>query len=280
MAIAPQTGSLSPLNRQPSHGTYPCHLALDRTGNWLFVANYGDGVLAVYPVAEDGSLGPASDVIQHRGRGPDLERQQGPHAHAVYPSLDNRFVLACDLGIDRILVYRFDPEKGKLVLQHEVGAQPGAGPRHLDFHPQGQYLYLINEMSATLTAFRYEDGQLSELQTASILPEGDPGPRSGAEVAVHPSGRFVYASNRGESNSLVIFAVDETTGRLATLSYQSTRGSSPRGFAIDPGGRFLLVANQDSDSVVSFKIDPTTGELGFMSQIKLPSPACVLFPLL
>jgi 6-phosphogluconolactonase len=279
LAMDSETGSLSLLNQRPSGGTYPCHLAIDRTGRWLFVANYGSGTLAVYPIESSGRLGAATDVIQHHGSGLDPMRQDGPHAHAVNVSPDNRFLLACDLGIDKVLVYRMDLENGKLISHAETGFPPGSGPRHLDFHPNGTSVYVISELKTTLTAFQFdsEAGGLNELQILSTLPEDYSGEQSGAEVLVHPSGKFVYCSNRGQSNSLTLFAADESTGRLTFVGTTSTHGRTPRNFAIDPNGRFLMAANQDSGTLASFTINPQTGDLGFLETANVPSPVCLKF---
>ncbi len=279
LGIDPQSGALSLINEQPSHGTLPCHLSIDATGRWLFVANYGSGSLAVYPIQDGGSLGEASDVIQHEGHGPDQGRQEGPHAHAIYVTPDNRYVLACDLGIDKVMIYRLDREQGKLLPHGEAVLQPGAGPRHLDFHPNGKYVYVINELDSTLAVFAYdaEAGRLSALQTLSTLPEDYTGPKSAAEIMVHPSGRFIYASNRGQSNSIAIFAVEETSGKLALVGHVSSQGQNPRHFTIDPSGKYLLAANQDSDSIVTFALDLGTGHLSELSSTEIPWPVCLKF---
>jgi 6-phosphogluconolactonase len=216
-------------------------------------------------------------VIQHHGRGADPARQEGPHAHYVAVAPDNRFVLSCDLGIDKVLVYRFAVD-GQLSPHSAAVLQPGAGPRHLDFHPNGRYVYVISELDATLTVFAYvaETGMLSNLQTLSTLPEGYSGPKSSAEVCAHPSGMFVYASNRGH-DSIAIYAADAATGRLMWVGQESTRGATPRSFAIDPSGMFLLVANQDSDMVASFRIDAHTGMLRYLQRVAVPKPVCLKF---
>ena len=277
-AIDPGDGALTMLNRQPSHGVGPCHLTTDRMGRFLLVANYGDGTLSVYPLAAEGRIGAASQVVHHHGRGADRARQAGPHAHYIAVAPDNRFVLTCDLGIDKVLVYRFASADGQLSPHSEAALQPGSGPRHLDFHPNGRYVYVINELDATLTVFAYvaETGMLANLQTLSTLPEGYSGPKSSAEVCVHPSGMFVYASNRGH-DSIAIYTVDAATGQLMWVGQESSRGAMPRSFAIDPSGMFLLVANQDSDMVASFRIDLHTGTLRYLQRIAVPKPACLKF---
>ena len=277
-AIDASSGKLTFLNQQPSHGGAPCHLTTDRQGRFLFVANYLSGTLAVYPIETDGRLAAASHIVQHSGKGVNAERQEGPHAHFVGFTPDNRFVLSCDLGIDQVLGYRFDSANGKLLSHSAAELAPGAGPRHLAFHPAGQFAYVINELDSTLTAFEYaaETGTLTRLQTLSTLPEGYTGFNSCAEVAVHPTGRYVYGSNRGH-DSLVIYAVNEATGKLTLMSHEPTRGKNPRHFAIDPGGLFLLAANQDSDDVIVFQIDTRTGQLSYLQQINVPKPVCLTF---
>jgi len=277
-AIDPQSGKLAFLNQQPSHGGAPCHLTTDRQGRFLLVANYASGTLSVYPVDSDGRLKAASDVVQHLGQGMNAERQGGPHAHCVTVTADNRFAQSCDLGIDKVLVYQFDSVNGKLLTHGEAVLAPGAGPRHLDFHPTGRYVYVINELNSTMTVFAHaaETGTLTKLQTLSTLPEGYTGPNACAEVGVHPAGGYVYGSNRGH-DSIVIYAVEEATGRLKLVGHEPTRGKTPRNFSIDPTGAFLLVANQDSDTVVNFQIDTHTGRLSYLQRINVPQPVCVQF---
>jgi 6-phosphogluconolactonase len=280
-AILPESGKLRLLNQQPSGGTGPCHLTVDRSGKNVLVANYGSGSVCVLPLGEDGRLAEPSEVIQHKGSGPDPKRQEGPHAHSINLDPAGRFAFAADLGLDKVLVYRFDAAKGSLAPNEPPAASvaPGAGPRHLAFHPTGRFAYVINEMASTITAFACDAdrGILKEIQTVSTLPAGFGGNSSTAEVQVHPSGRFLYGSNRGH-DSIAIFAIDAETGKLAATGHQPTQGRSPRNFGIDPGGTYLLAANQGSDTVVVFRIDPKTGELspaGIKAQVA--SPVCVKF---
>jgi 6-phosphogluconolactonase len=277
-SIDPQSGKLTLLNRQPSQGSAPCHLNVDRTGNFVLAANYGSGSLAVFPAAADGRLGSFSQAVQHTGHGPNPGRQEGPHAHSIVAAPDNRFVLSCDLGIDKVLVYGFDSGSGGLSVNREAVFPPGSGPRHLDFHPSGRYVYVISELTATMTALTYaaEEGTLTLLQTLSALPEGYTGSKAGAEVYVHPSGKFVYGSNRGH-DSIVIFLIDEATGRLTLVGHESTRGRTPRNFVIDPTGTFLLAANQDGNTIVVFRIDSQTGGLGYLQSVNVPKPVCLKF---
>ena len=279
--ISPETGSLTLLNQQSSGGAGPCHLALDRTGKCLLVANYGSGSIALLPLQAEGALGQPSATIQHHGSSLNPQRQQGPHAHFITPDPANRFLLTCDLGLDKVLLYRLDAVQGSLAPHDPPWAtlEPGAGPRHLAFHPNGRWLFVINELASSLTAFAYDarGGSLKQLQSLSTLPATFAGNNSGAEVQVHPSGKFVYASNRGH-DSIAAFAVESRTGRLSLVAHQSTQGKTPRHFALDPTGRWLLAENQDSDNIVVFRVDAQTGRLTPAGQeVKVGSPVCVLF---
>jgi 6-phosphogluconolactonase len=278
-AINQQTGDLTFLNQQSSQGGAPCHLMVDQTGKYVLLANYEGGNVAVLPVQHDGSLGAATDIVQHRGASVNVQRQQGPHAHCVMLDRANRYAFAVDLGIDKIMIYRFDAVSGKLTPNQEpwVSLKPGAGPRHFVFHPNGRYAYVINELDSTITAFTYTSarGTLRAVQTISTLPSGFSGSNDCADVQVSPSGKFLYGSNRGH-DSMVVFAIDDRTGKLRYVQHESTRGKTPRNFAIDPTGTYLLVANQDSDSIHTFRIDPVKGELtptGLMAEV--PSPVCL-----
>ena len=280
-AVDPATGDLTHLNDQPTLGAGPCYLSLDPTGRLLMVANYASGSLTVFPVREDGSLEPASQVIQHAGTGPVADRQEGPHAHSILPDPTGRYALAADLGIDKVMVYRIDLEAKRLEPADPPSADltPGAGPRHLAFHPNGRWLYVTGELDSTLTVFAWdgERGRLGRMQAISTLPAGWTGTNYPAEVAVASSGRFVYMSNRGH-DSIAIFAVDETTGTLTPAGHEPTQGAFPRHFAIDPTGAFMLVANQDGDNVVVFRVDQLTGKLSPTGHVvTVPMPVCVRF---
>ncbi|MBX6311911.1 MAG: lactonase family protein [Isosphaeraceae bacterium] len=280
-AIEPENGSLLPLNRQSAHGAGPCYITVDRKGRHALVANYGSGSVTVLPIGDDGRLGEATATVQHQGSSVHPRRQEGPHAHSINLDAENRFAVAADLGLDKLLVYRFDAARGTLTPNDPPSASvaPGSGPRHFAFHPNGRLAYVINEMKSTVTAFVYdpERGTLKEIQTISTLPEGFQGTNYTAEVQVHPSGRFLYGSNRGH-DSIAIFTIDPITGRLTSVGQEPTRGKTPRHFGIDPSGRYLLAANQDSDSVVVFRIDPQTGRLEATGQtIEVPKPVCVKF---
>jgi len=283
-AVDPKTGKLEFLNKRLTHGTDPCHVLVDKKGKYVFVANFMSGSICVLPVLDDGSLGEASDFIQHQGSGIDPARQKGPHAHAVTLDRTNRFAFVPDLGLDKLMVYKFDPRRGMLEPNDVpwIKMKPGAGPRHIDFHPGGRFAYLINEFDSTLAALSYDGrkGTFNVLQIVSTLPEGFSGESTCADVQVSPSGAFVYGSNRGH-DSIVIYKIDLRTGRLTTVGHVPTQGKTPRSFGIDPTGRYLLAANQDSDTIVTFQVNPKTGILlptGHVTQV--PTPVCVKFHLL
>ncbi len=278
---SPGSAMLTLLNQQPSGGEGPCHLSLDSKGKWLFAANYGSGSVALFPILKDGSVGKPVSTIQHTGASVNPQRQTGPHAHHITTDPANRFVLACDLGLDKVLVYRLDRRHAKLVPNDPpfTSVAPGAGPRHLAFAPNGRFAYVINELNSTITVFAYDArrGAMSELQTVSTLPENFPGKSSCAEIQVHPSGKFVFGSNRGH-DSIAVFAADEKSGRLSFVEHEPTQGKTPRHFAIDPAGRWLLAGNQGSDSVVVFAIDEKTGRLNSTGRsVAVGSPVCAVF---
>ncbi len=275
------SGTLTLLNRVASRGGGPCHVSIDRSGKWLFAANYGGGSVAAFPVHDDGTLGEASAFLQHAGASANKARQSGPHAHGAVVSPDNRFVLVPDLGLDRVFTYRLDPVAGGLAPSEPgfAAIAPGSGPRHVAFRPDGKFAYVLKEMLSAVVAFRYDArrGTLAELQTLSTLPEGFSGESSGAEIATHPSGRFLYASNRGH-DSIAIFRIDAAKGTLTPVDRVSTQGKTPRGFAIDPSGRFLIAANQNSGTLVIFRIDQATGALtATETAVQVPFPVSVVF---
>ena len=282
-ALSPTNSQLTLLNQQSSGGSGPCHLAVDGQGKDVLVANYAGGSLASLPIQTDGSLGEAVGTIQLTGASVHPHRQTKPYGHFITMDPANRFALACDLGTDKVLVYRLDEKNGALTPHAPAFATvpPGAGPRHLAFSPDGKFIYVVNEMGSTITAFAYDAlrGALSELQTISTLPEDFAGRASNtcAEVEVHPSGKFVYASNRGH-DSIAVFAVDAATGKLTAVEQQSTQGRIPRHFKLDPSGRWLLAANQATDSIAVFAVDAATGRLKATGQsVTVPAPMCVLF---
>ena len=277
------TGKLKLLNSQPSQGSGPCHLVVDRTGHSVLVANYGGGSVASLPIGADGRLAPAASAIQHRGHSVNTARQEASHAHSINLDLANRFAVAADLGLDQVLVYRFDPATSKLTPNDPpyTSVKPGSGPRHFAFHPNDKFAYVINEILCTVTAFAYdaEHGRLTERQTISTLPAGETlkPEYSTAEVQVHPSGKFVYGSNRGH-DSITVFAVNPDDGTLRWVDNVSTQGRTPRGFGIDPTGHFLLAGNQDTHTITIFRIDQQTGKLTPTGQkLEVGMPVCVKF---
>lgn len=271
-------GKLTLLNQQPSRGSGPCHLVVDRAGKNLLLANYGGGSVAAFPISADGRLGESTGFIQHSGSSANPQRQKEPHAHSINLDAANRFAVAADLGLDKVLVYRFDPEKGTLSPNEppSTSVKAGSGPRHFAFHPSGRSAYVINELASTVTAFQYDAGQgvLKEIQTLSTLPRDFKGESYTAEVQVHPSGKFLYGSNRGH-DSIAVFAI-EANGTLRFIETTATGGKTPRNFGISPDGRYLLAANQESHNVVVFRIDPKSGRLTSTGSIlEVPSPVCV-----
>lgn len=280
-AIDARTGMLAGLNQQSAGGPGPCHIALDEKGRCAVVANYGGGSVEALPLKRDGSLGEPGTFIQHVGSSVNKSRQEGPHGHCILVDPSQRFALACDLGLDQVLIYKLDAAKATLTPNVPAFAKvaPGSGPRHMAFHPNGKFAYVINEMLCTMIAFSWDSraGVLKELQTISTLPGELQRGYSTAEVYVHPSGKFVYGSNRGH-NSIVGYACDAKTGRLTLIEHTDTQGKTPRHFAIDPDGRFLLAENQDSGTVVVFKIDPKTGKLTPTGEkVEVPSPVAAVF---
>jgi 6-phosphogluconolactonase len=279
--IVEGTGRLDLINQQPSGGAGPCHLALDNSGKCLLVANYNSGSVAALPVEADGRLGASGSSVQHHGSSVNRQRQEGPHAHFIIPDPGNNFALACDLGLDKVLVYRLNPAQASLTPNNppSVSLKPGSGPRHLAFHPNGRFVYVISELSSSVTAFSYDPGAgtLKELETRSTLPPDFKGESSCAEIQVHPSGRFLYGSNRGH-NSIAVFGVNPKDGRIQRTECVAGGGKTPRHFTLDSSGRWLLVENQDSNNVVVFAVDPNTGHLTPTGEkIEVGAPVCLIF---
>ena len=279
--IDQQNAKLSPLNEVPSRGADPCYITFDKTGKFALIANYTGGSVAVFPVRPNGDIGESSAFVQHTGSSINKERQAGPHAHWIETTPDNRFAIAVDLGLDKLLVYRFDATKGSLTPNDPPYASldPGAGPRHLAFHPNGKLAYVVNELQSTITAFTYDPsrGTLQKLNTISTLPKNFTGVNDTAEIHVHPSGKFLYASNRGH-DSIALFSIDGRTGALTLVDHFPTQGKTPRDFDIDPTGKFLFVANQGTNNIVVFRIDLNNGKLTPTGQIlQVPSPVCLKF---
>ena len=286
------TGKLSQLNEVASHGADPCYISLDRSGKYLLVANYTGGNVAVIPILAGGHLGEASSVQKDAGTlGPDKERQDAPHAHFIEASARNRFAYVSDLGLDRVLIYKFDAAKGVLSRDESATAKgisgkdffsaalaPGTGPRHVAFSTDGRFMYVLGELDATVTVFANDDKETyRSIQKIAGLPAGFSGKNTAAEIAIHPSGQFLYTSNRGD-DSIAEFSIDKSTGRLTLIGHASTLGKAPRNFAIDPSGTQLLVANQDTGNIVEYSIDAATGKLTKPREIaKVAAPVCLVF---
>jgi 6-phosphogluconolactonase len=282
-SIDATSGKLALLNTQSSGGPGPCHLVVDKAGRHVLVANYGGGSVGVLPITKSGSLEAASAFVQHAGSSVNKSRQEAPHAHGIYLDGRNRFAYVPDLGLDQVLIYRFDTRKGTLTPNvPPFGALPdGSGPRHFALHPGGEFAYVINEMVCTVTAFRCDSktGALTPAETLSTLPPGEvvKGGYSTAELFIHPSGRFLYGSNRGH-DTIVVYSIDKKSGKLSYVENVPTQGKVPRSFGIDPTGRWLLAANQTSDTVVVFQIDSATGRLSATGQsIEVGAPVSVSF---
>ena len=279
--IDKDTGNLKFLNQQPSSGAGPCHVSIDHTGKNVLVANYGSGSASVIPIKSNGRLGEPTGFVQHVGSSVNPRRQKEPHAHSINVSPDNRFAFVADLGIDKIMIYKLDTEKGTIEKNRPPFARvkPGAGPRHFAFHPNGKHAYVINELDYSVTAFAYKpaSGTLTDIQTITTLPNGFEGSNSCAEVRVHPNGKFLYGSNRGH-DSIVVYQIDSAKGTLTFVEHETADIKTPRNFNIDPMGKFCLVANQGKNSVVVFQIDQETGALeptGY--KISVGRPVCVRF---
>jgi 6-phosphogluconolactonase (cycloisomerase 2 family) len=276
------TGRLAVLNRQPTGGSNGVHLAIDATDRFLAVANYATGSLAVLPINEDGSLAPVSDLAVLAGtRGPHRTQQESSHPHQCPFDRTGRFIVVPDKGLDKMFVYRLDTGRGRLVPADppDVTARAGAAPRHVGFHPSRPYAYVINELDSTVTAYHFdpEKGVLKPFQILTTLPSSYTGNNTGAEIAVAPSGRFLYGSNRGH-DSIAIFAVDASTGVLTSIGWEPTQGRTPRFFGLDPTGTRLYAANQTSDTVVIFEIDQTTGKLAPANEtVKVATPSTIVF---
>ncbi|MEO7983719.1 MAG: lactonase family protein, partial [Bacteroidota bacterium] len=265
------------INRQLSGGDHPCHVETDKTGKWLFVSNYSSGSLSVLPIHPDGSLGTAT-TIQHTGAGKNPQRQKGPHAHGAFISADNRQLMVTDLGIDKVMIYSFDAGSGKLTPSKQgfAAAVPGSGPRLITFSADNKHAYLIEELSGTVVLFDYTKGRLETKQRISTMPAGDTSFAGSADIHLSPDGQFLYASNRGDVNSIAIFTVNKKNGKLELKAHQSTLGKTPRNFSIDPSGKFLLCENQNSDEIVVFNRDAITGLLSDSGKrISVGKPVCI-----
>jgi 6-phosphogluconolactonase len=271
------TGTLTEISQQQSGGKHPCYVSVDKTGRWVAVGNYSSGTVGLFSAGATGVLKPASQIVQHTGKSVNAQRQEGPHVHSNIFSADNRYLFVPDLGIDKIMQYRFDAAAGTLT----PAAQPfntsvaGAGPRHFEFHPNNRFAYLMEEMTGTVKAFSYKNGQLKAIQTISSHPADYTGAKGSADIHVSPDGKFLYCSNRGESNTIAIFSISKA-GKLKAVGYQSVLGKTPRNFNFDPTGNYLLVGNQNSDEIVIFKRDTNTGLLTDSGQrIAVGKPVCL-----
>lgn len=274
--IDAESRKLGPGQYLPTHGNHPCHLSLSPAEDWLAVANYSGESVMMYPVRPDRKPGPPSIRFRHTGSGPNQDRQTKPHPHSAVFSPDGRYLLVADLGMDKIMVYVRSPEADEWAASDAVSLEPGAGPRHLAFHPSGRAAYAVNELNSTVTRFDYEDGKLVRRESLSTLPDSREGESWCAEILVSPDGRFVYASNRGH-DSLAVFGVDGKTGQLQPSGHVSTRGKFPRNFALSPDGQWLIAANQNSDSLALFRIEPNSGLPIFTgTQLQVNKPVCVV----
>ncbi len=271
------TGTLTFLNQQLTEGDHPCHVEIDKTGKWVFAGNYTSGNLSVLPVLADGSLGTSRSTHQHLGSGKDPQRQKGPHVHSAILSADNKWLFVPDLGVDRVMIYTFDAANGELepTIQQFAASDPGSGPRHFTFHPNHKFAYLIEELSGTVVFYKYKKGVLTRKQKISTMPAGDTGFAGSADIHVSPDGKFLYASNRGDANTIAIYRIRKD-GTLRLAGHQSTLGKTPRNFNFDPSGKFLLAGNQNSDEIVIFTRNTTTGLLSDSGQrISVGKPVCI-----
>lgn len=275
--IDPLAGKLTELNRVGTVDSTTSHIQRDKLNRYFVISSYSGGKVGLVSLTADGKVGELLDVSQHQGSGPNKERQEGPHPHSAFFSPDNRFVFVPDLGIDRVRAYRIDPDQLSLEVHGETELHPGAGPRHMAFHPGGRYAFVINELDSTVTSFQYdsEAGVLQTLDTFSTLPDGFSGENSCAEILVSPDGKFLYGSNRGH-DSIVVYAIDETSGGLEYVEHVSTKGKHPRNFSLSPDGSWLIAANRDTDNIVTYRVDKASGRLQATGQeAHAPKPVCV-----
>ncbi|HEY4384948.1 MAG TPA: lactonase family protein [Ktedonobacteraceae bacterium] len=280
-ALDARTGQLTPYNRLPTHGEFPCHLTLDSTGSWLLVANYIGGNINLFRVLANGEIGAQADNVQHSGQGPRADRQERAHPHSATLDSSEVYAIVPDLGLDTIFIYKLDTSAGRLVPHAETKIEPGSGPRHFVFHPSEQrYAYVINELNGTVTAFIFdaEQGSLQPIQTISTLPADFTAENNCADIHISPDGAFLYASNRGH-DSIAVFRVHLEDGTLSFVEHVSTQGKTPRNFTLSPDGRFLFAANQDTNSIVSYSIDATTGCLTLLPERTFSTlhPVCLKF---
>lgn len=274
-------GKLSLINQVSSVGAGPCHVSVDKTGKMAMIANYGGGSVASYAIQGNGGLGEAATFVQHEGSSVNAKRQAGPHGHSINTSPDNRFAFACDLGLDKVLIYKIDPATGKMAAHGEATVPPGSGPRHFAFHPSGKFAFVNNEMLMTVSSFAYDadKGALTLIDTVSTLPEADRGKEgfSTAETVAHPNGKVVYVSNRTH-DTIAVFTCDPATGRLTLIQNAPAEGQIPRNFNLDPSGKWMIVAHQNSNTAALFKVDAETGKLSFTGKkVNVGGSVCVRF---
>jgi 6-phosphogluconolactonase len=279
--IEPHTGQLKFLNRVPAGGTDTSYVSLDQTGHYVLAANYSGGNIAVFAIKPDGSIGERTAFVQHTGSSVNPQRQIHAYAHSIIVDPSNRFALVADLGLDKVFVYRFNEKDGSLATNNPpfVTIKPGSGPRHVKFHPNGRWVYVISEIASTVTAFNWDsaNGTLAEFQSVSALPADFKGTSTCAEIMVHPNGKFLYASNRGD-DSLAVFAINQTTGGLTLVEHVPSGGKTPRNFAFDPTGKWILCSNQDSNNAFVFRVDENTGKLTQIGgPVSVPYPFCERF---
>lgn len=273
-----KAGVLTPVNKQPSGGDSPCYIQVDKTGKWVAVGNYSSGTFSVLPVNASGVLGKAAAAIQHEGTGVNKQRQEKPHVHSTVFSRDGKWLFVSDLGIDKIMIYAFDPPTGKLkpALQPFAKIKDGGGPRHFTFHPNNQYAYLIEEMGGAVDVFEYDNGKLKAIQQIASVQANDTGFIGSADIHISADGKFLYASNRGGFNTIAIYKISQQNGTLTLIAHQSSLGEIPRNFTIDPSGNYLLAANQESNNIVIFKRDTETGLLTDTGRrIEVGKPVCL-----
>jgi 6-phosphogluconolactonase len=275
----PHSGKLNFINQQQTQGADPCYVSVDKDQKNIFVANYTSGSLAVFPLNKDGSIGALSQLIQDSGSGLVKDRQEGPHVHTAVLSGNEKYLLYSDLGTDKLNIERYHASKPQPLspaTQPYVSVTPGNGPRHVVFSADNKYLYLIQEIGGVITAYNYDDGKLKEIQSVSMLTPAMKGNIGAAAIHLSPDGRFLYASNRGNGNEIVVYAVDPNTGQLTFVSRTSSLGKGPRDFVIDPSGKYLILANQNSDSIFVYKLDPTTGKLLYVVyRLQIGNPVCL-----
>jgi 6-phosphogluconolactonase len=269
-------GTLTQINKQPSGGKNPCYITIDKTGKWIFVGNYSSGTIGLFATKKDGSIDSVIQVITHKGSSINTQRQSDPHVHATVLSADNKYLFAPDLGMDKVMIYAVDKKKGSLHFSSFAASEPGSGPRHFTFHPNNKYAYLMEELTGTVVFYKVNKGNLKMQQRINAMPRDYTGTMGSADIHVSPDGKFLYCSNRGESNTISIFSINTMNGKLTIVGHQSTLGKTPRNFNVDPSGNFLLVANQNTDEIVIFKIDKKTGLLTDTGKrIHVPKPVCL-----